>query len=246
VHYRHLSDFRSQLARDRGFTDYVDMQKSRHGITTDQWSQYLDLRRDFAHIHHPRLEQISTEPHFLSQIPELDISYPDGVWQLLPDSDLRLRIVIKTGDNSAKFTYLSDSDVYEIYIPQTHKNQQISMLIHELGHVLYSESRDRQVHTIPESEIGAYQHEHTILQKLPPEFMTASIREYLMCLVRLDFQISMYKDPKTDIVEAYTQAMERYIGTMAVSCMDFLLDDRLVSQPLSDMPAGVGLVLAHV
>lgn len=246
--YQELVKARNALAVTKGFRGYVDMQVNGYcHISKSDWEIYLSSKDDFATKFSPRLKNSFNSPHFLSKLPELEIKYPEGVFDLIakkyPEiNENKHKITIEESDKEACFRYSKENDHYSIFIPQANFNQKVSMLIHELAHIFCQERTDNREY-IYTMELEAHRVEFELAKDISEKFLNAVIGEYLMCLVKADFQISMFENPEQDPVSTYSKFFEKYIGKLKPGNQtDFLFDKKITHDPLVDLSDAVSIV----
>jgi len=247
--YRELILSRNSLAVDQGYKDYLDMQiKKINRIPEPHWQKYLANKDAFATKFSPHLDSSSNSPHFLSKLPELKIEYPENVFDLVtkkyPEiNEVRNKISIENSDKGAYFRYSDEADHYSIYIPQTNFNQKVSMLIHELAHVISWEKQHHRVESIYSAEFEAHQIEFALTKDISNEFSQAVFGEYLMGQVRSDFQIAIFTNTTLDPIVTYTENFAKYIGELKKENQtDFLFDKKITHDPLVDLSSAVSIV----
>jgi len=246
--FQELVGARNYFAVSKGFSNFLDFQKEFHHIPKDHWQKYLSNRDLFATSFSPRLEITSNSPHFLSKITEVDIHYPEGVFdyvsQKYPEMiDLENKITLSELGTGADYKYSKEEDHFFIIIPKTNHNQQISMLIHELAHVINQEKFHHQIPNTYTDELEAHRVEFSLVRAISDNFFRAVIGEYLMCFVRTDFQIALFNNPDQDQSSLYTKIFEKYVGNLDLqNDTDYLSDKKLIFSPLIDLPVAVALV----
>lgn len=239
---------RNKVAQENGFTDYVDMcVKKTYRIPDQDYQKYFSSKDIFAEKFSPHLESSSSSPHFLSKLPKLSLEYPDGVIDFVAKKypvidEVRDKITIERSDTGAYFRYSKEDDHYSVFIPETNSNQKISMLIHELAHIISQERTSHQEY-IYSMEYEAHKIEFELAKDISNEFLQAVIGEYLICLVRTEFQIAMFTNPSLDPIDTSTHSFAKYIGTLNTENQtDFLFDKKITHNPLVDMTSAVSLV----
>ena len=247
--FQELVGARNYLAVSKGFSNYLDLQKNFFRISESHWQKYLSNRDAFASKFSPQLESSSNNPHFLSKLPSLKISFPNGVFdhvsQTYPEiTKLKDKIILSISDEGAHYKYSKDEDSYSIFIPHTNHNQQVSMLIHELAHILSQEKHQHQILGGYEDELEAHQIEFGLVRKFSNSFFQAVVGEYLICLVRTEFQISMFENHELDSTPLYTSCFEKYVGKQnPENILDYLSDKKIINLPLTDLSVAVALVI---
>lgn len=247
--YRELILSRNYLAVEQGHKDYLDMQiKKINRIPEPHWQKYLANKDAFATKFLPHLNNSSNSPHFLSKLPELKIEYPENVFNFIakkyPEiNEIRNKITIENSDKGAYFRYFDETDHYSIYIPQTNFNQKISMLIHEMSHVIFWEKQHHRVESIYSAEFEAHQIEFALVKDVSNKFFQAVLGEYLMGQVRSDFQIAIFTNTTLDPVVTYVEFFAKYIGELnKENQTDFLFDKKIINNPLIDLSSAVSIV----
>ncbi len=246
--YQELIGARNYLAVSRGFSNYLELQKNFFRIPEDHWQKYLSNRDAFATSFSARLEISSNTPHFLSKLDEVNISYPDGVFDFVAQKypemiELKDKITISDSGSGADYKYSKEEGRYSIFIPKTNHNQQVSMLIHELAHVINQEKFHHRIPNVYTDELEAHHIEFSLTKTVSDDFFHAVIGEYLMCFVRTDFQASIFKNPDQDINYLYSSTFEKYIGNLdSINNTDYLLDKKLIFSSLVDLASTVAIV----
>jgi len=246
--YLDLIRERNSLAVSNGYENYFEMQlKKIHKIPEKAWGEYKSCSHKMADKYKPNAVSHDKYPSFLNKIENLKIKFPGDVFTLFnafPEiENIKNKIEYGVGGNSSKFKYDSNLDKYSITIADTNENQKIAMLIHELSHVLDQEQKDHKIPSIYESEMGAHQIEFDIAKSVSNEFYLADIREYLSCLVRTDFEESIYTNPNQDLVKLFAEKQKRYLGDLSKDTTHlFLHDEKLIQKPLSDLSVAVAVV----
>jgi len=246
--YRKIVISRNALAVEQGYESYIDMQvKKIYRILEVDWKKYLSNKDSFSSKFSPNLDSSSNSPHFLSKLPKINMEYPEGVIDFVakkyPEiSVVRDKITIEKSDKGAYFRYSKDDGTYSIFIPKTNFNQKVSMFIHELAHIISQERTDHQ-EFVYSMEFEAHKIEFELAKDISKEFLQAVIGEYLPCLVRADFQISMFSNLHLDPIETYTNCFAKYIGGLnEKNQTEFLFDKKITHNPFVDMPDAVSLV----
>ena len=218
-----------------------------HKVPTEEFKKYTENRTAFSKTYNPKLVNFTLPTHFLEKLNKLDISIPDGVFQLFNDypeiTNTKDRINIKIENKQASFKFLPEQDAYNISIPQTNHNQYIAMLIHELSHVVCQEKTNHQISTLYESEKGALEIELKITKKLSGHFQLANIQEYITCLIRTEFEQLIFQNPNQNIGQVYLQCVEKYLGKPNNNLeFEYLKDNKIIMKPLTDLSTAVALV----
>lgn len=246
--FRELVGARNYLAVSKGFSNYLDFKKKFFCIPDSHYQKYLSCRNDFASKFSPQLENSSNSPHFLSKHPPIDIEYPNGIFNFVAKkypnfNDIKDKITITESDNDAYYRYSKEDNRYFVFIPRTNSNQKISMLIHELSHAITQEKYQHQIPDLYTDEFEAHQIEIELAKDISADFFQAVTREYLMCLVRTEFQISIFENPKLDSTSLYKSCFEKYVGKQnQENTLDYLSDKKIINLPLTDLPVAVALV----
>lgn len=237
---------RNTLAVEQGYDNYIDMQvKKIYRIPEANWEKYLANKNTFADNYSARV--INESPHFLSTLLDIGMKYPDDVLDFVakkyPEIDkVRNKIIIEGSDKGAYFRYSKENDHYSVFIPETNSNQKISMLIHELAHIISQERTDNKEY-VYSMEFEAHKIEFELVGDISKEFLQAVIGEYLMCLVRTEFQVQMFENSDLDPIATYTNSFAKYIGKLNdENQTDFLFDKKITHNPLVDMASAVSLV----
>jgi hypothetical protein len=246
--YKELIISRNSLAKSKSYLNFLDLEKNFFRIPESDWHKYLSGRDVFATKYSPRLENSTNSPHFLSKIPAIDIEYPDGVFDFVakkyPEiNEIRNKITIEDSDKGAYYRYSKENNNYSIFIPQTVPNQKISMLLHEFAHVVSQEKHNHQIEGNYSDEFEAHKIEFDLAKDISEEFFQAVIGEYLMCLVRTEFQISIFENPEIDPISTYSTCFNKYIGKLSPENQtDFLFDKKITHLPLVDLPNAISIV----
>ena len=238
---------RNNLAQNRGYDNYFEFQRIEiKKIPDTEWQKYLTNRNLIAQKYIPNTDAHQKHPHFLSKIDSLNLFFPDdviGLFQLYPEMiDIRKRIDLTDGGELSKYKYDSKNDRYWVTIADTNHNQKIAMLIHELSHVLDQEKKRHKIISIYEAEKDAHIIEFEVAKNISQEFLLADTREYLACFVRTDFEEFIYTNPDQNPSGIFSQKLKKYFGDFAESESDlYLFDNKIIQQPLSDLPTAVSL-----
>ncbi len=246
--YKELIVSWNSLAVSKGSSNYFDLQKNFFHIPETHYQKYLSNRDAFASKYSPQLDSATNSPHFLSKLPTVDLEYPDSVFNFVAQKYPELnaindKISIADSDKEAYYRYSKEEDHYYIFVPQTNSNQKISMLIHELSHVINQEKYHHQTPDSYTDELEAHQIEMDLAKDISEDFFKAIVGEYLMCLVRAEFQISKFENPELDPTPLYKSCFEKYVGKQnPENIFDFLSDKKITHLPLTDLPVAVALV----
>ena len=243
-----LVNARNDLAKEKGYLNYLDFQKkSVQEIPNSDWKKYLDNRDEFASKYGAKEDQVHFYPHFLSKIPSVNISFPDGAYPLfelfpaMKNIENKIDLVIE--GSTAKFQYFTDTDRYLITIADTNLNQKIAMLIHELSHVTNLEMKNHKINSVYESERGAYSLEFEIAGSISDEYLIADIREYLMCIVRSEFDEAIFMNPTLFAPTLFNSLLNKYFGNFSdKDDYRYLRDEKILMKPLSDLSGAVAVV----
>lgn len=246
--YQEMVIARNEIAFSKGYTDYVDLQiNSFFHVPTSDWKIYTQNKDSFASKFSPKLENSLNIPHFLSKLPELEVKFPEQVFDLFAKNfpeilEVKSKISIEESENTAHFQHSKEDDHYTIFIPKTNLNQKVSMLIHELAHVLSQEISKNREH-IYSMELESHKTEFKVAKNISKEFFNAVVGEYLICLARTDFQTSMFKNPDQDPISIYSKTFEKHIGSLTAEDQTaFLYDKKITHLPLVDLPDAVSIV----
>lgn len=247
--FRDIIISRNDLAKSQGYSDYVDMSvKKIHQVPETGWLKYQKNNNIFANEYSARVISSENLPHFLSSLSDIGMKFPTDVMNFVankyPEIDkVKDKISIENSDNKAHFQYSKEKGTYSIFIPETNPNQKISMLIHELAHVISQEKLNHQVEGIYSSEFEAHKIEFDLARDISQNFFHAVVGEYLICLVRTDFQIKMFEKPELDPIDTYTNSFAKYIGRLNEKNQeDFLFDKKITHDPLVDLADAVSIV----
>lgn len=238
---------RNELAVSRGFKNYLAMQAdSVQRISTVDWQNFLNNRRYFTDKYSPKLENIVVYPHFLSNIPKVDLSFPDDVYMLFKSTpkmkDINGQIDLIVEGNQSKYEYQSETDRYSVTIAEANHNQKIAMLIHELSHVADHENREHKIFSIYDSELGAHKIEFEVAKSISEEFLVADIREYLACFVRTEFEQIIFEDPRQAGPALFGRILAKYYGIPKdKESYLYLQDEKLIMRPFSDLSVAVAM-----
>ncbi len=239
---------RNNLALESGFENYFEMQKNHiQKIPDNEYAYFEKQKTNFSNTFNPQLIGFSLPVHFLFSVAQLDISFPDGVLKLFNEfqeiENVKNKINLISNSETASFKFLSESEKYIVNIPKTNPNQKIAMLIHELSHIVCQERSDHKINSVYESEKGALEIERIITKKISTDFYLANLREYLMCFVRSEFEKLIFQNPSQNISKTYLTTLEKYLGKPD-NDMEFkyLIDDRIIMKPLTDLSSSVALV----
>ncbi len=245
--FQEIVILRNKIATSEGADNYIDLHVNKiYRIPEADWEKYQKQKDQVGKKYFSAKETFSNSPHFLSKLPMVEISYPDGVIGLLAKKFPELnkvsnKIIIAVSYGGAYFNYDKKTDQYSIHIPGVGHNQKVSMLIHELAHVVSQEKTKHQEYTY-EMELNAHKIEFEIAKSISPDFYESVIKEYLMCFVRSDFQISMFTHPNNNPVSVYTEVFEKYVGKLNPgNNTDFFYDKKLTHSPLVDLPSAVSI-----
>jgi hypothetical protein len=247
--YQELVIARNTIAVNQGYANYLDMKiKKINRIPEPHWQKYLAGKYNFADKYSARVINSPYSPHFLSALPYIGMKFPSEVIEYVAKKyseidKVRNNITIEGSDKGAYFKYSKENDHYSIFISETNLNQKISMLIHELAHVVSQEKHDHKVEGFYTAELEAHQVELDLAKDISEQFSRAVIGEYLMCLVRTDFQIAMFENPSLNPIDTYENCFAKYIGRLnEKNQTDFLSDRKITHLPLEDLSSAVSLV----
>jgi hypothetical protein len=242
--YIELVKTRNGLARDNGFLNYLGMQIEKiHKVPNDDWDNYLSKRSSLSRDFISCTDSSESYPHFLSKLPKSSLSFPDGVFSLDTNfGDFRNKIDLAIQGEESLFKYHSDTNRYEINIADVSHNQKIAMLIHELSHVIDQENKNHKIDSIYESEMSALELEFQIAKSISDEFFIADAREYLVCLVRTEFELLIISNPDQSPSLLFASILKKYYGDFdANGSYLFLTDKKIIMKPLSDLSVAVTL-----
>lgn len=246
--FRDLIIQRNNLATEKGYSNYLEMQReSLHKIPKNEYQNYLNKKSEFANKFKPSSDTAELPVHFLSLLPQQSLGFPVEVYKLFKQypelSNLQNKIKLVEGKDTASFKYHSDTSSYTVNIPPTNYNQKIAMLIHELSHIVCQEKSNHQISSLYQSEKGALEIELQIAKKISTDYYLADIREYLNCLVRTEFEQSIYQNPSQNFGEIYHSCLQKYLGEINENLKDsYLNDNKLIMSPLCDLSTAVALV----
>lgn len=239
---------RNNLAIENGYPNYVElMRNKRFQIPDREWANYHNLVSMFCSRYSVDLSIKKSYPHFLSQITEVKIDFPQGVINLFEDvskhRDIESSIEIKIGGQQAEYRYDKMSDKYLISIPNVSPNQKIAMLIHELSHVVSHENIMNHVRSTYEDEKLAYKIEFNIAKKISKDFFEADVREYLQAFLRTDFELTAFEDPEKVSAKLFSRIANKYFTKVdGQTSTLYLFDKKLIYTPLFSMPHAVAIM----
>lgn len=151
-------------------------------------------------------------------------------------------------DNYSQAEYKKENDSFEIKIDQNlnlrHKSTD---LIHEMSHLinyldLLNQGKDLKEVGVYLKEKETTQIELDLVSKISPSLYKALFGEFLSVFQRVLFEIELYKNPDQDLSKLYAQTFNRcFKGANQEVNRSYILEDRIVKQPLSSLSHAVAL-----
>lgn len=240
-----LLQLRNTIARERfGELNYFELQKNRkYRIPGLEMKKYDDNKDKLVGDFKVNMEIVFPNFYSLIEIPNID--YPASVFNFDKRFiELLNKVSIKSSSNGANYKYSADTGKYSVYIPEAPVVQKVSMLIHELSHVVVHEREKNMIDSVYTDEIEAMKVEFEIDKSVSKDLFEANVRTYLYSLLRTDFQKNVFTGD-ADLEICYRTLRGRYFGKLNENLGNlYLLDKSLVLQPLKDMASAMAAVNA--
>lgn len=214
-----LANLRNQLAIEKGFQNYLEMMvnhKARDFHLKAQDLIELFLRFDTKKLIPTSFDSINL-PKFV---------LPDEVLLLVEKTTHATLPEIKysLAELQDYASYQKVGESYEISLPNnTHPVQKVSMLIHELCHVINHQHQVNITNQF-ENENQTMKLEFQVASSISKKFLDAVKSAYSSCVTRVQAEINLYQTFSTPVDDS-----------------GWLKDTKIVLTPFCDWPAAYGL-----
>lgn len=255
-----LAIARNKFARDEGYQSYQKLILARNQIPPSAYKHFaeeIDKNIKFIHKQLPQLTDLPdwfysslNLPCFLCQISFPGWEKPDEVIDFVEKKypilkRFRNKISIQFREKT-QVTYQKETDTFKIELEKdANERHQAIGLIHELSHViviLRNFGRGKNPLEIGKykSEKLASEIEFKLLKTLSPEAFLGRLGDILLVFHRVLFELALYSNPRQNLPRLYAKIFNRcFPGASQQTNQLYLLDQRIVSRPLSFLPQAI-------
>jgi len=256
--FKELVKTKTQLAKDDGYSNYVEVRLNQYKISKRIYSDFLeniDKAIDYCNQNLPQDSDLPdwfyakfNLPCFICRMKTFPFESLDQVFNFVakhyPILDkYKEKIQIEfTTEGPPNIRYIKEMDHFRIILNKNDnlRHQSIS-LVHELSHtVSFLQDFKRNIDWVEpgkyQDEKEAYQIEFKFLQKASVDLYQARLGDILLTFRRVLFEIEIYNQPEQDLAKLYAQTFNRcFKQAKQIANLLYVIDEGIVMRPLSNL-----------
>jgi hypothetical protein len=261
--FAELVKSRNFFAKKQGYKDFLSLKIQKDKIPLGEYKFFLKNVSEVIKFLNSQLPEVKNlpdwfydplnQPCLLCKIPFKDFETPEEiikyVVKLYPQLKLHVPKIRLSYGEGANMRYLKEQDIFSVNIRKNiNKRHQMVDVIHELGHVIYfidgfTENEDLLKQGSYVAEKAAIKMVLKTLNSLNPLLLHAYYLDLLLVIYRTLFELETLKNPNQNYDLLYAKLFNKcVIKTSQKSNPLYLLDERIIFQPLTSLKTAVAIV----
>lgn len=247
---------RNILAQEKGYASFIEFSLNNSKIPSSDYKKFKNIINILINKLNKQLPKtrlpswsysVFSWPCYICKVTNMSYKKLGDVFEYVQKRSSLLKkyytkININSGTRSATL-YKKESDSFQITIDYSNSfNHQVSDLIHELGHV-HADLINLRNGYIPlklgryQAEFEAINYHSKISRSLSHDLYKAYFGQVLLTLIRVMFEIELYTKPNQNLSKLYASNFNKcFKKCNQKSNPGYLIDDRIISAPLSSLP----------
>lgn len=261
--FEDLVGWRNILVQKKRYPNYISYIRQKDQIPNEEYELFIksvDQIISYCYAQLPKVENLPcwfysqyNQPCFLCLMPfpkelstEKVLDIVVGLYPQLKAFLPKIRIIYT---NKARTRYLKENDLFKMSIRKNvNQRHQMIDLVHELGHVIYF--IDSFANNVDILKCGKYIAEKAalrvvfkVLNSIDPRILKAYYADLLQVIRRSLFELAIYTEPIQNYDFLYARLFRKCFPCSSQRSNPlYLLDERIVEQPLTSLPFTVASV----